>query len=152
MHILIVTQYFWPESFRINDLALALRERGHEVTVFTGQPNYPVGRFFPGYGFFGRATEDYNGVRVIRVPLIPRGDGGALRLSLNYLSFALLGSLLAPFRCRGSFDAILVYEPSPVTVGLPALVLKWLKRVPVHRLPPPPAEPVTVVRSLGADR
>jgi len=131
VRLLIVTQYFWPEEFRINDLALALRDRGHEVTVFTGKPNYPGGRFFPGYGFFGPATENYNGIRVIRAPLIPRGDGGRLRLFLNFLSFALFGSLLAPLRCRGSFDTILVYEPSPVTVGLPALVLKWVKRAPI---------------------
>lgn len=131
MRVLIVSQYFWPENFRINDLALGLLERGHEVTVFTGKPNYPEGRFFPGYGFFGRAHEDFRGVRVIRVPLIPRGSGGRLGLVLNFLSFALFGSLLAPFRCKGTFDAILVYEPSPVTVGLPALVLKWIKRAPV---------------------
>jgi len=131
LKILIVTQYFWPENFRINDLATGLRERGHEVTVYTGKPNYPEGRFFPGYGFFGRAREDYHGIRVIRVPLIPRGAGGRLGLILNFFSFALFGSLLAPFRCQGVFDAILVYEPSPVTVGLPALVLKWIKRAPM---------------------
>ncbi len=130
MRILIVTQYFWPENFRINDLALGLLERGHEVSVFTGKPNYPGGSFFPGYGFFGRVQEDFRGVRVIRVPLIPRGSGGRTALILNFLSFALFGSLLA-FRCKGVFDAILVYEPSPVTVGLPALVLKWVKRAPV---------------------
>ena len=130
MKILIVTQYFWPESFRINDLALGFRERGHEVTIFTGKPNYPGGRFYPGYGFFGRARDDYEGIPVVRVPLIPRGNGGRLRLALNYLSFALFASVLAS-RCRGRFDAIFVYEPSPVTVGLPALVLKKLKRAPV---------------------
>jgi glycosyltransferase involved in cell wall biosynthesis len=131
MRVLIVTQYFWPEVFRINDLALGLRERGHDVTVFTGKPNYPEGRFFPGYGFFGRATEDYHGVRVIRAPLLPRGGGGRVSLFFNFASFALFGSLLAPFRCGGRYDAILVYEPSPVTVGLPALVLKAFKRAPV---------------------
>ncbi len=131
MRILIVTQYFWPENFRINDLALGLLERGHEVTVFTGKPNYPEGSFFPGYGFFGRVRENFRGVRVIRVPLIPRGAGGRPGLILNFFSFALFGSLLAPFRCKGDFDAILVYEPSPVTVGLPALVLKWIKRAPL---------------------
>ena len=131
MKVLVVTQYFWPEEFRINDLTLGLHGRGHEVTVYTGKPNYPGGRFFPGYHFFGRATEDYGGVRVVRVPLFPRGSGGKLRLLLNFLSFALFASLLAPLRCRGTFDAILVYEPSPVTVGLPALVLSWLKRAPV---------------------
>jgi len=131
MKILIVTQYFWPEDCRINDLALGLLDRGHEVTVYTGKPNYPGGRFFPGYGFFGQVVENYQGVRVIRAPLIPRGDGGTLRLVLNYFSFAFLASLLAPLRCPGPYDVILVYEPSPVTVGLPALALKWSKNVPV---------------------
>jgi colanic acid biosynthesis glycosyl transferase WcaI len=131
LKILIVTQYFWPENFRINDLALGLRDRGHEVTVYTGKPNYPDGEFFAGYGFFGRARDDYRGVPIIRVPLIPRGRGGSFRLALNYFSFALFASLLAPWRCRGQFDAIVVFEPSPVTVGLPALVLKKLKRAPV---------------------
>ncbi len=73
MNLLVVSQYFWPETFRINDVVHGLRELGHKVEVLTGLPNYPEGRFFPGYGFFGRAREDYHGVRVVRVPLIPRG-------------------------------------------------------------------------------
>ena len=131
MRVLIVTQYFWPESFRINDLATGLRGRGHEVTVYTGKPNYPEGRYFPGYGFFRRTREIYDGVRVIRAPLVPRGRSGRVGLVINYLSFALLASLAAPFLCRGDYDAILVFEPSPITVGLPALLLKWLKRAPL---------------------
>ncbi len=70
-------------------------------------------------------------MRVIRVPLLPRGNGGAVRLALNFSSFALFASLLAPLLCRGAYDAILVYEPSPITVGLPAVVLKWTKRAPL---------------------
>jgi len=131
MRVLIVTQYFWPEDFRINDLARGLRERGHEVTVYTGKPNYPGGRFFPGYGFFGQGNESYDGIRVNRVPLIARGNSSGFRLALNYASFAIIASLLAPFRARGDFDVILVYEPSPVTVGIPALVLKALKGAPL---------------------
>ena len=131
MRLLIVSQYFWPESFRINDLAVGLAERGHEVTVLTGKPNYPEGRFFSSYGFFHHTRDDYHDVNVVRVPLIPRGGGGKLRLALNYASFALFASLLGPFRCHGRFDAILVYEPSPVTVGLPALVIKKFNGAPV---------------------
>ncbi|HKA44158.1 MAG TPA: glycosyltransferase family 4 protein [Burkholderiales bacterium] len=131
MRILIVTQYFWPEDFRINDLAVGLRERGHEVIVYTGKPNYPQGRFFQGYGFFRGANDSYRDIRIIRVPLIPRGDAGAYRLGLNYASFALFATALAPFRVPGRFDAILVYEPSPVTVGLPAVLLKKLKAAPL---------------------
>lgn len=131
MRILIVTQYFWPENFRINDVALGLLERGHEVTVYTGKPNYPGGSFFPGYGLFTRPSERYQGISIIRVPLVPRGNGGPVRLALNYLSFALVASLMAPLRCRGDFDVMLVYEPSPITVGVPALLLKALKGTPL---------------------
>jgi glycosyltransferase involved in cell wall biosynthesis len=131
MRILVVSQYFWPESFRINDVVHGLRERGHEITVLTGIPNYPEGRYFRGYGFFGPVREDYEGIPVVRVPLLARGNGGAVRLALNYLSFVVTASLLAPLRLRGKFDAILVYEPSPVTVMLPAILLRRLRRVPV---------------------
>ncbi len=131
LRLLIVTQYFWPENFRINDLAQGLVKIGHRVTVLTGKPNYPSGRFFDGYSFWGRSRDMFSGMEVIRVPLVPRGDGSGFRLALNYLSFALFASLLAPVRVRGDLDAILVYEPSPVTVGLPALVLKRLKHAPI---------------------
>ncbi|MEW5744478.1 MAG: glycosyltransferase family 4 protein [Nitrospirota bacterium] len=131
MRILIVTQYFWPESFRINDLALGLEERGYKVTVLTGKPNYPSGSFFPGYSFFKRNKEEYEGIKILRVPLVSRGNGGKLRLMLNYVSFVLSAMLLAPFRCRDSYDIIFVYEPSPITVGLPALLLKAIKGTPI---------------------
>ncbi len=131
MNVLIVSQYFWPENFRINDLALALNERGHAVTVLTGTPNYPAGRFFEGHGWFSRTRETWNGVDIRRCPLIPRGRGGGLRLALNYISFALSASILGPWKCRGKFDAIFVHEPSPITVALPALLLRRLRGTPV---------------------
>ena len=131
MKVLIITQYFWPENFRINDLAEGLRDRGHQVSVLTGKPNYPSGKYFSGYGFFKRNKDSYKDLTVIRVPVIPRGPGTALRLVLNYLSFAAFASLLAPLRCREKVDVIFVFEPSPVTVGLPALVLKKIHRAPI---------------------
>ena len=131
MKVLIVSQYFWPENFRINDLAQGFTERGHQVTVLTGQPNYPSGKFFPGYGFFKNFSQTYEGIRVLRVPLIPRGNGKGFRLLLNYISFALMGSILGPLLCRGDFDVIFVHEPSPITVGFPAIVLKIIKKAPI---------------------
>lgn len=132
MRILIVSQYFWPENFRINDLATSLQERGHEVTVFTGKPNYPAGKYFDGYSLFGRPREEYRGVDVLRIPLLARGRNSSFRLALNYAWFAVLGSLLAPFRTRGRYDAILVCALSPITQAIPALLLKLLGRGPVH--------------------
>ena len=131
MHVLIVTQYFWPEDFRINDLAVGLVEKGHRVTVLTGIPNYPAGRFFPGYGVLSRRREIYQGIEILRVPLIPRGRGRSFRLFINYFSFALLACAMGPLLCRESYDIIFVYEPSPVTVGLPARAMKRIKGAPI---------------------
>jgi glycosyltransferase involved in cell wall biosynthesis len=131
VRILIVTQYFWPESFRINDLALALAQRGHEVEVLTGMPNYPAGRLFPGYGPFRPASERFQGMPVKRVPLVTRGGSRNWRLALNYLSFAVSASLLGPLRCRGNYDLVFVFEMSPITVVIPGVVMKAVKRAPV---------------------
>ena len=131
MRLLIVSQYFYPENFRVNDLATWLVDRGHEVTVLTGIPNYPSGRFFPGYGLFRRRHESWKGVEVVRVPLVPRGRGGGLRLALNYISFAFMASLLGPLRLRRSYDVIFVHEPSPVTVGIPAIVMRKRTQAPI---------------------
>ena len=93
MKITIVCQYFYPEEFKVNDLAEEWVKRGHNVTVLTGKPNYPKGKILNGYKFWGIQEEDYKGARVIRVPLIPRGNGGGIRLALNYLSYVLFASL-----------------------------------------------------------
>jgi len=132
MKILIVSQYFRPESFRINDLALTLKERGHEVSVLTGKPNYPDGDIFEGYRAWGCSTEDWCGIKIYRVPLIARGSKNAIKLALNYLSFIVSGLLFAPWLLRQeSYDAILVYAPSPIFQAIPASFLGWLKRCPV---------------------
>src|SRR5258708_3617063 len=131
MKLLILSQYFWPENFRINDVVEGLTERGHAVTVYTGMPNYPGGRYFTGYGFWGPLRERYKAAEVRRAPLIARGASGGLRLALNFLSHAFFATLLAPWLARGRFDAILVYEPSPMTIGVPARALRALKRVPL---------------------
>lgn len=130
MKLLLVSQYFWPETFIINDLVRKLSEQGHEVVVATGKPNYPGGDVFDGYTAGGVQREHFAGdVEVIRVPLWPRGQGGARNLILNYLSFVATGLALLPWLLRGrKFDAILVFAPSPITQVIPAILLKWLKR------------------------
>ena len=131
MRILVVSQYFWPENFRINDLVKEWVQRGHEVTVLTGIPNYPAGKVFDAYQAQPSAFATYEGAEVARVPMLTRGTGG-LRLMLNYLSFVVGGSIFGPWRLRGKpADVIFVFEPSPVTVGLPAVWLGKIKKAPV---------------------
>ncbi len=131
MRVLIISQYFWPETFPINDLATGLRDKGHFITILTGKPNYPSGKYYPGYGLFATQSDNLPGIAIKRVPLISRGRGGKVRLTLNYASFAFFASILGPIICKESYDVIFVYEPSPITVGLPALVIKSLRGAPV---------------------
>src|SRR5207237_10935972 len=120
MKLLILSQYFWPENFRINDVVEGLTERGHAVTVYTGIPNYPTGRYFDGYGFLGPLRERYKSAEVRRVPLIAPGAGGGLRLSLNFLSHAFVATWLPPGLVRGRYGTIFVSESAPLTIGTPA--------------------------------
>ena len=118
MRILIVTQYFWPESFKINDIALGLKDLGHEVIVLTALPNYPQGELFDGYTQ-NSSDEYWEGIKIYRSKIVPRGKGG-LKLFLNYISFVWYGRKKVD-AIKEEIDRILVYEPSPITVGLPAI-------------------------------
>ena len=131
MRVLIVSQYFWPENFPINDLARGLRQKGHDITVLTGMPNYPEGRFYPGYRAFPIRRDHYEGIKIVRVPMVPKGNGNAIRMVLYYWSLAISACLLVPNFFRKRVDLVFVYQPSPITVGLPALVLKAIEKTPV---------------------
>lgn len=130
MRILVVSQYFWPENFIINDIVKTLNQQGHHVTVATGKPNYPDGKIFDGYKASGIASEFFlDGVKVFRVPIWPRGKGGAKNLIINYFSFIFWGLLAFPFLLRkNKFDAIFVFAPSPITQVIPAIFIKLFKR------------------------
>lgn len=131
MRVLIVSQYFYPEDFRINDLAVGLKVLGHEVTVLTGMPNYPRGRFFEGYGPFKKWRESWNGIDVCRVPIWPRGRGGVINLSLNYLSFIVSAILFGLLRVGRNQDTIFVYGVSPILSALPAILLRASIGIPI---------------------
>lgn len=131
MRLLIVSQYYWPESFRINDIAVALGASEIEVVVLTGKPNYPTGNIFPGYRASGSQREVHSGIPIYRVPLSPRGRGG-WRLVLNYFSFVFCGALIGPWLLRKKdFDIVLVFAPSPILQAIPAIVLGLIKSCPV---------------------
>jgi glycosyltransferase involved in cell wall biosynthesis len=131
LKILIVSQYFWPENFRINDFIPELIKRGHEVSILTGKPNYPSGNFFSDFIQNPALFSNYKGAEIYSVPIISRGNY-SIQLLLNYLSFVISGSLIGLWRLRKlKPDLIFVYEPSPVTVGIPAVLIGKLKKAPV---------------------
>jgi len=130
MKVLVLSQYFWPESFRITEVVQALGRLDCHITVLTGQPNYPQGEIFDGYRAFGFGVQQHElGYSIYRVPLAPRGQGGALGLVANYLSFVLSACVFGPWLLRKqSFDVVFVYAPSPIIQAIPAVWLAFLKR------------------------
>ena len=133
MKILLITQYFYPENFKSNDIAFELVKRGHEVDALVGIPNYPEGKIYSGYGLFKKRRESIKGVNVYRSFQIPRGTGGGLKLMINYLSFVLSScfNVLFYFAWR-NYDAIIVHEVSPIFQAYPAILLRKLRKVPVY--------------------
>lgn len=132
MRVLFVTQYFYPENFRGNDAVFYLAERGFKVTVLTAIPNYPHGKYYTGYGLFRRMYETINGVKVIRVPVIPRGRSGKIALAFNYLSYSFIGSLFSFFLSLfRKYDVILAQQLSPATSVLPGLIVRRIQSIPL---------------------
>lgn len=132
MRILIVSQYFWPENFRINEVAKTLLEKDVEIEVLTGKPNYPEGKVHSGYQVWGFQKEKFHNAPLYRIPLIPRGKNSRFLLTVNYFSFIFFGLLCGPWLLRGRrYDTIFVHGMSPILQAIPALFLGWLKGVPV---------------------
>lgn len=132
MNVLIFSQHFWPESFRINEVTLSLRAAGCAVSAFTGQPNYPEGRVFDDYRPWRVQIDRMDGIELFRVPLVPRGKGGAVRLFANYVSFILSSIIFGPMLLRRRrIDAIFVYGTSPILQAIGALFIGRLKRAKV---------------------
>lgn len=134
MKILIICQSFYPESFRINDIAFSLVERGHDVTVLTGLPNYPQGKIYPEYRNGKNRKQLIKGVKIIRCHVVGRGNT-ILMLGVNYIWFMISSSLLAG-RLNDDYDVIYSYQLSPVSMVKPALIVKKKKKIPlvIHAL------------------
>lgn len=130
MKIIIVSHYFWPEPFIINDLVHHLSKNGHKITVLTGKPNYPDGQVYDGYQAEGLQHEYFHQyIDVFRVPLHSRGSASSIDLVRNYLSFVWSGLRYFPRIIKNrDVDAILVFAPSPITSAIPAIFLKWMKK------------------------
>ena len=129
-HILVIAQYFYPEQFRINDICTEWVKRGYKVTVVTGIPNYPQGKYYDGYGLFKKRKETYNGMDIIRIPLVPRGNN-AIMLALNYLSFVVSGFFWKSFT-RIKADFVFIFEVSPMTQALPGVWYAKKRKIPCY--------------------
>lgn len=135
MRVLIVSQYFYPENFKSNDIAFELSKRGYQVDVMASIPNYPEGVFYKGYGLFHKRKETVDGVRIYRVFNTPRGrKASKAGLAFNYVSYAFNASLWAVWFSvfKKKYDAIIVHQVSPITQAIPAIVLGKLTRAKVY--------------------
>lgn len=129
-HILVIAQYFYPEQFRINDICTEWVKRGYEVTVVTGIPNYPQGKYYEGYGILKNRKEMYNGIKIIRIPLVPRGNN-SIMLGLNYISFVASGFLWKTFT-KIKADYVFIFEVSPMTQALPGVWYAKKRKIPCY--------------------
>lgn len=130
--ILFVCQYFYPETFRGNDIAFHFVEKGYNVHVITGIPNYPAGSFYPGYGLFKKRSEEVKGVKVTRLPIFPRGNN-KIMLILNYFSYFIVGCIYMLWHALfHRYDLVFCQQLSPVMMSMPAVLYKKMRNVPLY--------------------
>ena len=128
MHILVISQHFYPENFRINQICIEWIKRGYRVTVLTGIPNYPKGKFYNGYGYRKKRKEKWQNIDIIRIPIISRGKT-KFQLGLNYLSFVISGFFWS-LKAKIDADLIYIYETSPILQALPGLWYGKKRKIP----------------------
>ena len=118
--ILVVTQHFWPENFRINDIVEGFLQDGIAVDVLCGLPNYPKGEWFPGYSAAGPFEEEWHGARLYRCKEVPRRGNTSVNIFLNYVSWPWYAAH-ALHRLPGGYDAVFCFNTSPVLMCWPAI-------------------------------
>lgn len=129
--ILIVSQHYWPENFRISDIAAGFAQRDIEVDVLCGIPNYPNGIVPDGYGLFKNTKQRHENVNIYRAWEITRKGNSNLRIFLNYVSFPFFASFRVLGLLKNNYDRIFCYETSPVYMIFPAIVASKLKKIPL---------------------
>lgn len=129
--ILVVSQHFWPENFRINDICRGFTQADIEVDVLCGLPNYPKGEWFDGYRYLRPRRQQHEGVQVFRSGEIRRKGNTGARIFLNYVSFPLYAFWHLPRLWGRHYDAVFCYCTSPVLMMWPAIVRAKLHREPL---------------------
>lgn len=129
--LLVVSQHYWPENFRINDVVEGFIEDGIEVDVLCGLPNYPLGEWFGGYKYTKPRRENHGGAEVFRSGEIRRKGNTSVRIFLNYISFPLYALFSLPRLKNRRYDAVFCYNTSPVYMMLPAIRAAKKHKVPL---------------------
>ena len=127
--ILVVTQHFWPENFRINDIVEGFLQDGIAVDVLCGLPNYPKGEWFPGYSAAGPFEEKWHGARLYRCKEVPRRGNTSVNIFLNYVSWPWYAAH-ALHRLPGGYDAVFCFNTSPVLMCWPAICYAKKHHIP----------------------
>ena len=129
MKILIVSQYFWPEYFRINDLVEELAKKNHQVDILTGHPNYPRGEIYNDFKKDRSLFNEFKGCKIYRVPIIPRKKGTNLNIAINYISFLLSSIFYGLYLIRKKkYDFVFTYATSPILVALISILICKIKK------------------------
>ena len=128
MRILVISQYFWPETFRVNDVVKFLRDNNHHVDILTGTPNYPEGKLFDEYKLNKKKFQNYYGATVFRVPVFLRRDGRQIFLFFNYIAFIFSSIIFGSFVLRNKkYDIVFSFATSPLTSSIPAIFFSKIK-------------------------
>ena len=127
--ILIVTECFYPEEFKINDVAISWKDKGYAIDVLTLTPTYPLGKVFPGYknGFFRK--DEYQGINIFRVHAVTGYRNSVIKKILKYINFMIFGSIAAIFIGR-KYDYVFGFNMSALTGMLPAVLIRKLYKKP----------------------
>ena len=131
MKITIFSQHFWPENFRINDLAFQLLKNGLKINVFTGKPNYPDGIIKKKYKSFLPKISKFKKIEIIRFPIFSRGTSSYLRLALNYISYIFSLSFFGFFYKKKFGDIFFIYATSPIFQAIPAIILGKIFKIKI---------------------
>jgi len=129
--VLVYTNHFYPENFRINELVFSLSLDGFSVSVITCIPNYPQGKFYKGYNIFNKLHEKLNkNLKVYRMPHIPRGNGSKINLILNYFSFFISTFIFTIYIMifKKKYDKIIVHHTSPILITFHPIIYKIIRR------------------------
>ena len=129
--ILIISPLFNPEMNRVNDIVDYLLENKYKVTVLCPIPNYPKGKYYKNYGIFKKRYQKINDLTIFRILVYPRKNGSKINLFLNYISFILFSIVPALILSFRKFDLIFVNQLSPITIAMPGIIIKKLKRIPL---------------------